>query len=82
MWASGIYVNALRRSGIVLFRIRKSLTGFAGPSGSLMSCPHIIKNWTFVIAGTERPSELPYSQHHGSAEENPGRAQKGGDCRT
>jgi hypothetical protein len=27
MWASGIYVNALRRSGIVLFRIRKSLTG-------------------------------------------------------
>jgi hypothetical protein len=23
MWASGIYVNALRRTGIVLFRIRK-----------------------------------------------------------
>ena len=27
MWTVGIYVNALRRTGIVLFRIRKSLTG-------------------------------------------------------
>jgi len=46
------------------------------------NCPHIIINWTFVIAGTERPTVLPYSRHHGSAKENPGRAQKGGDCRT
>src|SRR5215468_944101 len=44
--------------------------------------PHIIINWIFVIASTERPTVLPYSRHHGSAKENPGRAQKGGDRRT
>src|SRR5262245_31063921 len=44
--------------------------------------PHIIINWIFVIASTERATVPSLSPDHGCAKKKPGRAQKGSDCRT